>query len=332
MQLSPQVEKFHKHLLALQFSGCDVLSQLLGDLPNSKSTPLTSEPDKILPHWQKLLSDQAEMLVTGSNDSQVLDATNKTNSSTSAEYQNCFNHWKASGEDIQSLQYLISTDLANRASAEGLKLTLIHLVIYSVLTLVGFLILSGPTLANISRLIRQLGIPTTSPLEVLLALQPYAIWLFFGLVGVIVGVAALLVSRSRSVVRGQSDQSYHWLRLAQRANMKATQISHPSLQTADAPIAAESRDGAPNDSDQSPLLKWATATDGHSANKANLFGLVQRLYLWLSHQRIRRMYQNSPRLAGVVIGSVMAFAVGTLLFYPLVQTLITVIDSAGLQR
>ncbi len=327
-----QVEKFHKHLIAMQLAGVDVLSQLLGSSTAFNPNFDVENPIVSTEAWQERLRAKAEKLNSRPTDSP--DEVKSIESQSFQDYQDCFRHWVASGEQIQALQYLATAHRANQANAEGTKVTLLYLLIYSSFALIAFLIVVGITLGSVGGLIRHLRLTTAKPLEVLLSLQPFVYWLFAALVIAMIALAVKIAKHSRSVRMNRSDKTYRWLALSQRASgigglsssaqgdSNVTYDSEPTSQTAPTFAASES----------SPLMNWATSIDGNDQHRTKVLGLVHRLYLWLSNQRAKRMSQTRPQILGSLIGGSLALGVGILLFYPLVQTLISVIDSAGAQR
>ena len=340
---SSQVEKFHKQLIAMQLAGVDVLSQLL-----YSSSPFKPQLDSVssntsIDAWQERLRDFAERLKTPDasiRDSVLPKPGDSTNDVMSLEaqrfedYQECFRHWVASGEQIQALQYLATTHRANQANAEGTNVTLLYLLIYSSFALIAFLIVVGITLGSVGGLIRHLRLTTVKPLEVLLTLQPFVYWLFAALVIAMLALAAKIARHSRSVRMKKSDKTYRWLALSQRASVAGGLISAAQFESKIADDTEPNLLSAPTSvpSEVSPLMNWATSIDGNAQHRTKVLGLVHRLYLWLSNQRAKRMSQTRPQILGALIGGSLALGVGLLLFYPLVQTLIAVIDSAGSQR
>lgn len=344
---SSQVEKFHKQLIAMQLAGVDVLSQLLyGSVPFKPQLDSASSNTSI-EAWQERLRDFAERLKTpeASTGELILpkpgDSTNEVMSLEAQrfeDYQECFRHWVASGEQIQALQYLATTHRANQANAEGTNVTLLYLLIYSSFALIAFLIVVGITLGSVGGLIRHLRLTTVKPLEVLLTLQPFVYWLFAALVIAMIALAAKIAQHSRSVRMNKSDKTYRWLALSQRASVAGGLISAAQIESKKTNDSEPNFLTAPNSiptsvpSESSPLMNWATSIDGNAQHRTKVLGLVHRLYLWLSNQRAKRMSQTRPQILGALIGGSLALGVGLLLFYPLVQTLIAVIDSAGSQR
>lgn len=340
---SSQVEKFHKQLIAMQLAGVDVLSQLL-----YSSSPFNPRLDSVSPNtsieaWQERLRDFADRLKkpdASTRDSVLPKPGDSTNDVMSLEaqrfedYQECFRHWVASGEQIQALQYLATTHRANQANAEGTNVTLLYLLIYSSFALIAFLIVVGITLGSVGGLIRHLRLTTVKPLEVLLTLQPFVYWLFAALVIAMLALAAKIARHSRSVRMKKSDKTYRWLAHSQRASVAGGLISAAQVESKDADDSKPNLLSAPSTvrSEVSPLMNWATSIDGNAQHRTKVLGLVHRLYLWLSNQRAKRMSQTRPQILGALIGGSLALGVGLLLFYPLVQTLIAVIDSAGSQR
>lgn len=336
-----KIEKFHKHLVAMQLAGVDVLSQLLYGSAPLKLQLDTGSPNTSIEAWQERLRDFAERLKApeASTRESVLPKTgDSTNEVTSLEaqrfedYQECFRHWVASGEQIQSLQYLATTHRANQANTEGTNVTLLYLVIYSSFALIAFLIVVGLTLGSVGGLIRHLRLTTVNPLEVLLTLQPFVYWLFAALVIAMIALAAKISQHGRSIRMKKSDKTYRWLALSQRASVAVGSISaaQDDSREADEPNLLSAPTSIPSES--SPLMKWATSIDGDFQHRTKVLGLVHRLYLWLSNQRAKRISQARPQILGALIGGSLALGVGLLLFYPLVQTLIAVINSAGSQR
>lgn len=340
---SSQVEKFHKHLIAMQLVGVDVLSQLFYDSAPFKPQLDTANINTSIEAWQERLRNFAERLKSteaSKNESILPKPSDSTNETLALEarrfedYQECFRNWVASGEQIQALQYLATTHRANQANAEGTNVTLLYLLIYWSFALITFLIVVGITLGSVGGLIRHLRLTTVKPLEVLLALQPFVWWLFAALVIAIIAIAAKIAQHSRSVRMKKSDKTYRWLALSQRASIVGGMISAAQIESKEIDASERSPQFAPTSvpSESSPLMKWATSIDGETQHRTKVLGLVHRLYLWLSNQRAKRVSQTRPQILGALIGGSLALGVGLLLFYPLVQTLIAVIDSAGLQR
>ncbi len=324
-----QVEKFHKHLIAMQLAGVDVLSQLVGSSTVFNPNFDDENPIVLTEAWRERLRAKAEKL-----NSCPTDSTNEVKSIESQsfqDYQDCFRHWVASGEQIQALQYLATTHRANQANSEGTKVTLLYLLIYSSFALIAFLIVVGITLSSVGGLIRHLRLTTAKPLELLLALQPFVYWLFAALVIAMIAWAVKIAKHSRSVRMNRSDKTYRWLALSQRASgigglSSSVQVDSNAIV---GPDAEQQTDPASVTLESSPLMNWATSIDGNDQHRTRVLGLVHRLYLWLSNQRAKRMSQTRPQILGSLIGGSLALGVGVLLFYPLVQTLISVIDSAG---
>ena len=233
-------------------------------------------------------------------------------------YLDSWRQWLSSNQSIVALRPLLMRNQLQDAVGHGLRLSYLYALIYFLLASLSLGIVLGIALPRVRDLMDQVGQPPPWGTTMLFKIADGLWWWLSGL-GILALAAGVLMIRSQRQVATTSRRApaARWLDLASQAGGSAPASPEGSAARA-----------SPTLSLPAPLLDWARqagATPGdRPANQ-----LAARLYLWISHTSTARAAVRWPMLVNLLLGGGLALLAGVLLFYPMVEMLLVVVNNSG---
>lgn len=313
------IQRFHGQLISIDLAGLAPIAKLLQldvapRLPNEEDERSENRQDLLL----YALESKAKAAGLLENGNAIESIGGADGSQLTDPYLSCLRNWLAGNQQIDALEHLVLCANAERSTENGFRAALVYLVAYGLFGLFTLTVLLGLTLGKIGAMVRHMYVPAHWLLEFLIDVQPYwPVLLVLYLAGMVGATIRLARNRSRQS-QLQSDEIYRWLALSTSGDHSgAQQLSRGNIEKL--PI----KQGLP---------EWAARQLQADPTNSHYLKTVQNLYRWLSTERARWQANTHPLMLGVAVGGVTALFAGLLLFYPLVQTLITVIESSEVLR
>jgi hypothetical protein len=313
------LEKFHQHLLAIQRAGFELTPMFLGQANSDPSSSVTTSQQ-----LEKLLS---QILDEAKQSRQSIESLLATRTDLNSQYVSSLQTWLANDQKLSSLEHLLVESELAFASHCGSKFTLLQLGIYAAICLTGLTIVLNLSLKGMLGLIKSLQLAPPQFLSVMLQMSAYYGWLIAAFVVGVVALGYTIVRTFGSRNRLKRSRAYIALQHSLQAGRLAIASQTASNSNSQQMQAASS---APAGYQSSPLINWASSQlDSRHASNGRLFRLIEKLYLIFSYQHGRRSSAERTTLLSVIIGGGMALLTGVLLFYPLVQLWMLVVDNSG---
>jgi hypothetical protein len=311
--------RFHQHLMILQQSGFDVGSRLISEFAIPKAG---SDSLECLGLMQYRLS-QLESIIRAqlAAGEKPEDLILPTLAGVNANYLSAFLQWRDSGQQLSSLEPLIVQHRSDKMVRQGFRhlwLNLFCYLVFGTVAIISVALVARPAIKN---LVEQLRVEPPWLLSSLLSpAAPIAI-------SILLAMLALLLLAGRWVwprMLALSLRSQEGLSTFKLSGLSAQHFSRNDSRTAP-PLPREELSKA-------SVNCWAcdSSCDAEESTKRKAFAL--QFYEWLKSYRSRRQRRAVPRLFSIAVGGALTLAIGLLLFAPMVQLLIFVINTAGLGR
>lgn len=311
--------RFHQHLMILQEAGFDVGSCLFSDVAFPRSSSVSSEYLGMMQYRLSQLESTIKTQLTAGENS--VDSVLPALAGVKATYLSVFLQWRDGGQQLSSLRPLIVQTRSVKKARQGLRhlwLNLFCYLVFGTVAIISVAVVARPSIKNV---VDQLRVEPPWLLSSLLSpAAPIAI-------SVLLAMLALLLLAGRWV----------WPRMLSLSSRSQEDLSTFKLS------GLSSQNFSRNDSRTEPLLPreklsqasvngWAcdSSCDAEESTKRKVFAL--QFYGWLNRYRSHRQRRAFPRAFSIVIGGALTLAIGLLLFAPMVQLLIFVINTAGLGR
>lgn len=315
MNESELLPKFHQHLLILQQAGFDVASDLLRDFAVPKSGPASPE---CLGLMQYRLS-QLEAIVREKAAAEGLNvqSTILPLDGVQAAYLYAFSQWRDGDQQLSSLEPLIvkhqSLDMS-RQGLQQLRLKLFCYLVFGAVALFSVTVVARPAIKN---LVDQLRVEPPWLLNSLLSPAPMMVLSVF-----LLTLAVLLLAG-------------RWIGSSNFSSSLGHQKDLATFELSGQPVPPSSPVAPPlpkQDSRQPSVKAWVN--DSHCSEKEILARrqFAKNFYAWLNQYQSYRQRRLVPQRLSLVVGGALTLAIGLLLFAPMVQLLMLVINTAGLRR
>jgi hypothetical protein len=310
MSVHQQLEKFHRHLLAIEQAGFDLQSQLLLD-SNVDPRPVDTgaeEPSLLAAKLAQVFEN------IDHKQGQELGLALAGQSGFKPIYSLSFHQWLADEEQISSLEHLLIHHHVERKAQFGLSQTRLLICIHLFFGACALAVVWGSSHQGVREMVDQLGVVPTGLLGSLLNAKLH--W-----AGLVTFVVASVVFIGWLVTRVASN------RLLEHAKM-VEQVSSATIVHEDTNAQT-----SPSQSPARPLLEWAL----HVAPAAGLdpekvLKLTKRMCQRIGVEHSTASSARGAWMISTSIGGLIALGTGLLLFYPLAQLLKMVVASQGSMR
>jgi hypothetical protein len=311
--------RFHQHLMILQEAGFDVESCLFSDVAFPRSSSVSSEYLSMMQYRLSQLESTIKTQLTAGEKS--VDSVLPALAGVKATYLSVFLQWRDGGQQLSSLRPLIVHTRSVKKAMQGLRhlwLNLFCYLVFGTVAIISVAVVARPSIKNV---VDQLRVEPPLLLSSLLSpAAPIA-------VSILLAMLALLLLSGRWV----------WPRISSLSSRSREGMSNFKLSE------LSTQNYSPNDSRTAPPLLgeemskmsvkgWACDPACNAAESTERKAFALRFSEWLISYQSRHQRRSVPRLFSTLIGGALTLAIGLLLFAPMVQFLIFVINSAGLGR